>query len=99
MDLGDILAIEGEAETQEEYYEALQRAINNGMAWKLQGSYGRSAMDAIKAGFCLLGREDHRDYWGNHVPSRDQVVNGTVGSIQYVQKQQGKAWAKLMEAI
>jgi hypothetical protein len=99
MNLGDILAIEGEAATQEEYYEALQRAINNGMAWKLQGSYGRAAMDAIKGGFCLLGRVEHNDYYGNHVPGRDQVVNGTVGSINFVTNERGQEWAQTMEAI
>lgn len=31
-----------------------QRLINSGMAWRLEGSIGRTAMDLIKAGYCLL---------------------------------------------
>ena len=39
MNLQDIDLIEDGAETEYEYYEAVQRAINEGTAWKFQGSY------------------------------------------------------------
>ena len=78
--LDDINTIECDEEaTMEEYYLAIQRVINSGM-WGLQGSYGRTMMDAISAGLCLLGHNDARDYYGNHIPSRDQVQAGTKGS-------------------
>ena len=94
--LNDINIIEGEDETSEvEYYSAIQKAINTGM-WGLQGSYGRTMMEAISAGYCLLGRNDARDYYGNHIPSRDQVQAGTKGSYDFVVAERGQDWADLM---
>lgn len=61
-----------------------QELINSGLAWRLEGSIGRQCMAAIEAGACLLGRDGHRDYWGNYVPSRDEVQAGTKGSFDYV---------------
>ena len=96
MHLEDIHTIEcDEDTTQEEFYLALQRTINSGM-WSLQGSYGRQMMDAIKSGYCMLGMSDARDYWGNHIPSRDQVKPGTKGSYEYVVDRMGQDWADLM---
>jgi len=100
LTLNDIELIEGDTTcTQLEYYQALQRAINAGYCWGLQGSYGRTMMDAIKSGHCLLGARDFNDYYGNHIPSRDQVVNGTVGSLQFVIDNMGADWADEMGRV
>jgi hypothetical protein len=97
--LHDINVIEGEDETSEaEYYEAIQRSINAGM-WGLQGSYGRTMMDAIKSGHCLLGQNDAHDYWGTHIPSRDQVQAGTKGSYDFVAEHCGEDWAQHMSEV
>ena len=97
--LHDINIIEGEDETSEaEYYEAIQRSINAGM-WGLQGSYGRTMMDAIKSGHCLLGQNDAHDYWGTHIPSRDQVQAGTKGSYDFVAEHCGEDWAQHMSEV
>jgi hypothetical protein len=96
MNLHDIEVIEGEAETEHEYYESIQRAINSGSAWSFQGSYGRAMMDAIKGGYCLLGHSQARDYYGNTIPSRDDVQEGTKGSYEYVIRMQGQEWADTM---
>ena len=77
---------EGENATEAERIEALQELINSGMAWTLQGSTGRAAMDAIEAGLCILGETGHRDYYGNYVPSRHEVKAGTKGSVEYQEK-------------
>ena len=42
-----------------EYQEAngvleLQEVINNGNAWRMEGSVGRAAMDSLKSGECYL---------------------------------------------
>lgn len=63
----------------------LQALINSGMAWRLEGSVGRAAMDAIEAGICVLGEVGHRDDWGNYIPSRHEVQAGTKGSVEYAE--------------
>jgi hypothetical protein len=97
--LNDIDLIEGETTcTMREYYEAIQRAINSGM-WGMQGSYGRTMMEAITAGKCLLGHNEARDYYGNPIPSRDQVQAGTKGSFDYVEAESGNEWAQHMSEV
>ena len=39
-----------EAKSQEEYLEAWQLLVNTGLAWTLQGWFGRTATEPIKAG-------------------------------------------------
>lgn len=64
--------------------EMIQRLVNTGMAWRMEGAIGRECMRAIEAGRAMLGTEAHRDYWGNVVPSRYDVVAGTKGSFDFV---------------
>ena len=69
-----------------------QELINSGMAWRLEGSIGRAAMNCIESGHCILGEQGHRDYYGNYVPSRYEVEPGTKGSLEYAKKRQPDAW-------
>ena len=97
LTLNDIDNIECDEEaTAEEYYLSIQRAINSGSAWSFQGSYGRAMMEAIREGFCMLGQSDARDYYGNHIPSRSQVKEGTKGSYEFVAAAMGEDWAEMM---
>lgn len=85
-----------DAETHEEYCEAVQRRINDGSIWKLEGSAGRGAMALIEQGLCMLGTTQHFDYWGNLIPARDNVVEGTKGSYDFVAERSGTEWADRM---
>ena len=38
--------------TQDEQIDAWQYLINTGLAWQLQGSFGRMAADLIEQGVC-----------------------------------------------
>jgi len=97
--LADVNNIEFDEEISEaDYYESIQRAINSGM-WSLQGSYGRTMMDAIESGHCLLGLKSASDYWGNTIPSRLQVKDGTKGSWEYVKQRNGLVWANKMAGV
>lgn len=77
---------------------ALQVIINAGQ-WSLQGSYGRAMMGAIEAGQCLLGRNRSADYWGNIIPSRNEVAQGTKGSFDFVAAHVGIERAQVLEEV
>ena len=80
-------------------YEQIQRLVNTGMAWRLEGSIGRECMRAIEAGRAMLGTEAHRDYYGNFVPSRYDVVAGTKGSFDFVVENVGMDHAQAMADV
>lgn len=95
--LHDVNVIENDEDADErEQALSVQRAINSGM-WSLQGSYGRTMMAAIESGAAMLGTKDARDYYGNHIPSRSQVQEGTKGSRQFVVDRMGEEWAVMLE--
>lgn len=81
-----------------DYYLALQRQINTGLVWRMQGSIGRSAMDAIRSGRCMTqaGRVV-TDYWGNPIPPREAIASGNPGSRDWVVENMGEDWARAME--
>ena len=98
--LKDVINIEQDDAENFQRFFSTQRAINSGM-WGMEGSYGRSMMEAIKAGYCLLGPKgkDYRDYYGNAIPSRNDVKPGTKGSYEFVVKKMGQEWAQDMAAV
>ena len=68
---------------QREYGLAeMQEAINTGMAWKMEGSVGRRAMELLRTGACVLPKTAVVDVYGNKVPSRDDLVSGTLGTFE-----------------
>ncbi len=81
--LNQVIAFEETGMTQEAEVKMMQEMINSGQAWTMPGCYGRTAMEYINAGLCMLGVVGHRDYYGNYVPSRTEVKPGTKGSAEY----------------
>jgi hypothetical protein len=47
-----IMAYESGELEQDEMVELFQELINSGLAWKLQGHYGRTAAALIENGYC-----------------------------------------------
>ena len=47
---GRIIEYEDGGLTEEETTELFQELVDNGMAWTLQGSYGRTAKEMIESG-------------------------------------------------
>ena len=70
-------------ERQSEYpaIEKMQEWIDKGIAWSMEGSVGREAMSGLESGMYFLPNESHKDYYGNHIPSREEVRIGTAGSL------------------
>ena len=63
-------------------FAEIQEKINSGLAWKLEGSFGREAMRLLDSGACMLPKEFKLDAYGNTVPSRDALKQGTKGTFQ-----------------
>jgi hypothetical protein len=76
-----------------------QTLINSGLAWKLEGHVGRTCMAAIENGDSMLGLKGYRDYYGNYVPSRFEVQEGTKGSRSFVVEHNGEEWALSLEEV
>lgn len=49
-----VMVAEGveEVETEEEFIDAYQFLIDNGVVWQLQGFFGRTAASLIEQGYC-----------------------------------------------
>lgn len=59
----------------------IQRLINSGEVWKMEGSMGRTAMSYLEQGICYLPLKSFTDYYGNKIPSRAELQEGTKGTI------------------
>lgn len=60
----------------------IQERINSGIAWELEGFYGRQAMSMLEDGSCYLPNHPCLDAYGQIVPSREHVEPGTTGSLE-----------------
>ena len=49
-----IIAYENGELSQQEIVDLFQELINSGLAWKLQGHYGRVAKTLLNNGYCRL---------------------------------------------
>ncbi|MHA2270107.1 MAG: hypothetical protein ACXAB8_20140 [Promethearchaeota archaeon] len=68
---------------QKDYgFAEMQEMINTGQAWKMEGSVGREAMALLESGACMLPKEFKVDYYGNNIPSRDVLKEGTKGTYK-----------------
>lgn len=76
--------------TEKEFIAGYQHLIDTGLAWQLEGHVGRTASSLIEQGLCTLGKQGHRDYWGNYVPSKTEVKEGTKGSVNYAKERQSE---------
>lgn len=53
-DVGFIMDFEGGECSNVRAVQGMQHFINTGMAWSLQGFYGRTAHDLIDRGYCVM---------------------------------------------
>jgi hypothetical protein len=77
-----MITIERITEMQESYgLTHAQDMVNNGSIWGFEGSVGRAANNMLESGALMLPQQRNTDYWGNTVPSRDDLVDGTKGTL------------------
>jgi hypothetical protein len=60
--------------------DIIQSYINNGSVWQMEGSMGRKAMELLESGACMLPKKSFTDYYGNRIPSRDDLKHGSKGT-------------------
>ena len=78
---------------QKQYgYTEMQKSINSGQCWLMEGSMGRGAMGLLEAGVCMLPKQVRIDYYGSKVPSREQLKNGSKGTFGNCQE----FWSKVV---
>lgn len=63
----DVIALESGETSHKEATLLLQKAINSGSAWLIQGSYGASMMTALEYGNYMPGQDQAHDAAGNHI--------------------------------
>ena len=77
-----ILSIQEITDLQIEYgMSDVQDMINDGSAWTLEGSVGRYAMRCLEEGACFLPNEHFYGAYGNKIPRRGSIKEGSVGSL------------------
>lgn len=61
----------------------MQKYIESGQVWQMNGSYGRAAMNGLKKGIYFLPAVSHKDYYGNKIPSRYEIKEGSWGTVDF----------------
>lgn len=81
------ITLERIIELQKKYgVTSTQKGIDNGQCWHFEGSQGRLAMSCLKSGICILPEQHEYDAYGNYVPSRNDLQDGTQGTLGLAQE-------------
>jgi len=73
----------------------MQEMVTNGAAWFMEGSIGRVAMAGLTTGEFFLPEVGCRDFYGNYVPSRDELEPGSKGTLDNAYQY----WSEVIETI
>jgi len=69
----DLISLETDDLVPQDVAKLLQRAITDGNPWEMQGSYGRSMMEAVERGECMLGEQPASNAYGGRIPARSDI--------------------------
>ena len=78
--IDDLLDFEDWNLSESREIEMFQKLISSGAVWKMQGAYGRHAMNLLRARKCELGEHRFIDAYGNVIPSKYDIKPGETGS-------------------
>ena len=71
FNIWDVEDPESAGMTEKDLKEMWQYLVDSGMAWQLQGWYGRTAMSLIDSGFIKASKKktpkNNTDYYGNQI--------------------------------
>jgi len=73
IDVNKVISWESVELSEEETIEFFQELVDSGAVWKLQGCYGRTAMDLLEAGLIKFPKKRTYDYYGNPIPIREEM--------------------------
>jgi hypothetical protein len=59
---------------EEEVIAAWQYLVDTRMAWRLQGSFGRTASSLLEQGIIKYPKKKTTDFYGNPIPTRNDVA-------------------------
>ena len=59
VSVAKLIQYENDELNDEETIELFQELINTGLAWQLQGHYGRFAIELLEEGFCKHPEEEN----------------------------------------
>ena len=62
-------------------FDKMQNIIDTGAVWHMEGSMGREAMSLLEIGACFLPNKARRDAYGNRIPARSELTQGTKGTL------------------
>lgn len=62
-------------------YDKMQNMIDTGMVWHMEGAMGREAMHLLEIGACFLPNKPRRGAYGQSIPSRTMLKNGSAGTL------------------
>ncbi len=81
------ITLERITELQKEYgLDKAQSLLNSGEIWGFEGSVGRAASDMLEAGILILPEKRTTDYYGNTIPARTDLKEGTKGTLRLAQE-------------
>jgi len=74
--VGSIMAFEQGTLEEEDVLKLFQHLVDTGMAWSLQGSYGRAAKSLLDQGLIQPANSDRSDAYGQTVPGQPRDDQG-----------------------
>ncbi len=83
----EAIRIERINELQKQYHlTSTQSLVNSGQIWGFEGSIGRATSDMLEAGILYLPEHRTSDYYGNTIPARSDLKDGTKGTLGNAQR-------------